>query len=150
MKILIEVFRGCISAVKAPVPAQVTILSRDNISEPCSVSMFSPIQASDAEIDKLIRLALDEIDETAKIRKEQEEAQRVKIRVERWNNASAQFARMLSELRHIGLKSSQMLQLVASMNLTREELQQLLDLTEKTHSNTVKELGSELPDVDGG
>jgi len=149
MKILIEVFRGCISAVKAPVPAQVTILSRDNISEPCSVSMFSPIQASDAEIDKLIRLALDEIDETAKIRKEQEEAQRVKIRVERWNNASAQFARMLSELRHIGLKSSQMLQLVAS-NLTREELQQLLDLAEKTHSNTVKELGSELPDVDGG
>jgi hypothetical protein len=112
--------------------------------------MFSPIQASDAEIDKLIRLALDEIDETDKIRKEQEEAQRVKIRVERWNNASAQFARMLSELRHIGLKSSQMLQLVASMNLTREELQQLLDLTEKTHSNTVKELGSELPDVDGG
>jgi hypothetical protein len=112
--------------------------------------MFSPIQASDAEIDKLIRLALDEIDETDKIRKEQEEAQRVKIRVERWNNASAQFARMLSELRHIGLKSSQMLQLVASMNLTREELQQLLDLAEKTHSNTVKELGSELPDVDGG
>jgi hypothetical protein len=57
---------------------------------------------------------------------------------------------MLSELRHSGLKSSQMLQLVASMNLTREELQQLLDLAEKTHSNTVKELGSELPDVDGG
>lgn len=150
MKILITIFRGCLSAVKAPVPIEVTILDRDNLSEPCSVSTFSPIQASDAEINKLIQHALDEIDVNAKAREEEEKAQKAKRIAELWDNDSTQFVRLLSKLKGMGLSPAQMHDLVASMDMTKEEIHQLLDRAEEAHSVTIKELERGPPDVDGG
>ena len=150
MKILIELFRGCISDVKAPVSAEVTILDRNNLSESCSVTTFSPTQASEAEIDTLIQLELDAIAEAANAREEQRKAEQAKKVVDLWGSDSVQFARLLSELKDVGLKPSQMVQLATSMTLTKEEIHQLLDRAKEAYSVMIKEMGLGPPDVDGG
>jgi len=146
MQLLIELFRGCIDSVYASGDVEVTKVDRDNLTEPCSIRTFLPPVISAAKINKRVRAAQNEVDVHAAELEEERKAHAAEL----WQADNVQFARLLSELKGVGLKPTQMTNLARSMNLTKTELHELFDRAEEAHAAKMEELGLGPDDVDRG